>query len=392
MIVAIDTMFMADRLRYTGTGKYLRHLLSAMLKVVERDQFNIELHGFTHSAENWATNGFESPLLKIHQAESIRRRRLWLLGGMARSTAKAHPDMVFSPTAHSSLPHLRIPLVTTIHDAIPAKLPSNLVGVGKTIHLLTWLNAKLAAKIITVSHWSKKDLVEVYGITSDKVEVIYSGYDEQRYNVSAPDSNQTAALLSRLGIRKPFILHHGMVHLRKNLDRLILAYDRVRGTHRDLDPQLVLAGPMGHDFKAVLEMRDRSPYWREILVTGPLSDDELSLLVKSAFLCVIPSLYEGFCLPMVEAMACGVPTIASSSSCLPEVSGGALEYFDPYSVEAMADAMRRVIDDSTLRDRLQRAGLTRAAEFRWQRCAQETVGVFADLCDISLARTVASSQ
>jgi len=392
VIVAIDTMFMADRLRYTGTGKYLRHLLSAMLKAIECDQLNIELHGFAHSQENWATNGFASPLLKIHRAESIRRRRFWLLGGMARSTAKAHPDIVFSPTAHSSLPHPRIPLVTTIHDAIPAKLPPNLVGVGKTIHVLTWLNAKLAAKIITVSHWSKNDLVEVYGIPSDKVEVIYSGYDEQRYNVSAPDSSQTAALLSRLRIRKPFILHHGMVHLRKNLDRLISAYDRLRGMHRDLDPQLVLAGPMGHDFKAVLETRDRSPYRDEIFVTGPLSDDELSLLVKNAFLCVIPSLYEGFCLPMVEAMACGVPTIASKSSCLPEISGNALEYFEPYSVEAIAAAMGRVLNDSALRDRLQRAGLARAAEFRWQRCAEETLMALTDARGVSLAHATSSCQ
>ncbi len=114
--------------------------------------------------------------------------------------------------------------------------------------------------------------------------------------------------------------------------------------------QLVLAGPMGFGHEEILRVREASPNRDQIILTGELSDAELVALIKNAFLCVIPSLYEGFCLPMVEAMACGVPTVASNSSRMPEVSGGVLEYFDPLSVEQMAETMIRVLEDSELEE------------------------------------------
>ena len=106
-----------------------------------------------------------------------------------------------------------------------------------------------------------------------------------------------------------------------------------------------------------------------------LPAEDLSILVKNAALCAIPSLYEGFCLPLIEAMACGIPTIASNSSCIPEISAGKLRYFDPLSVEEMAVEMERALTDAGLRKELREAGLRRASEFSWQRCAQETLRV-----------------
>jgi glycosyltransferase involved in cell wall biosynthesis len=243
--------------------------------------------------------------------------------------------------------------------------------------MMTWLNAKLATKIITISEWSKRDLIDVYGLNPIDVEVTYLGYDKQQYNEVPADYDASAALLGRFGIRRPFILHHGMVQLRKNVHRLIEAWDRMRERHEDLDAQLVLAGPMGFGHEEILKVREASPNRDEIILTGELSEAELVMLIKNAFLCVIPSLYEGFCLPMLEAMACGVPTVASNSSCMPEVSGGALEYFDPLSVEQMAETMIRVLENSDLRKSLGEKGLRRAAEFSWHRCALETLRVFA---------------
>ena len=377
LIVAIDTLFLSKRVRHTGTGTYLCNVLSECLKIAKAGEGNHEFHGFMAPNDDWVNNGFVSPFLRVHKTRLMAQRRMWLLGGMAMSTARVRPDLVFLPTAQSSIPGPFAPLVSTILDAIPQRLPRDLVEAGKTANYMTWISAKLASRVITISEWSKRDLVEIYGLDPARVDVTYLGYDKQLYNEVPPAPEASDALLARLGIRRPFILHHGMVQLRKNVHRLIQAWDLVMEHNRSFDAQLVLAGSMGLGHEQILGTREASGNRDQIILTGALSDGELATLVKNAFLCVVPSLYEGFCLPMVEAMACGVPTVASNSSCIPEVSGGVLEYFDPLSVEEMAEIIRRAMENSDVRDRLTHKGLARAAEFSWERCARQTLRVFA---------------
>ena len=378
MIVAVDTLFMSKQFRHTGTGVYLSHVLSEFLKIAGESTGEIEFHGFMPPDDNWANNGFVSSFLHVHTAPILARKRLWLLGGMAVHTARTRPDVVFLPTAHHSLPGRSAPVVTTIHDAIPKQLPPDLLTHAAPLHAMTWLNARLARKIVTVSAWSRRDLMEIYRVPPEKVEVVYNGYDKRLYNTIAPDPGASAALLSRFGIRRPFVLHHGMVQLRKNVHRLIQAWDRIAESSRSFDAQLVLAGPMGIGYEKILKGREASPRREQIIVSGALPEADLSTLVKNASLCVIPSLYEGFCLPMVEAMACGVPTVASDCSCIPEISGRVLEYFAPDSVEEMAQTIRRALEDTGLRERLHVRGLERAAEFSWERCARETWRILAE--------------
>lgn len=378
MVIAVDTLFLSKQFRYTGTGVYLSNVLSGCLKIAGMGAPNVEFHGFIPPKDNWACNGFVSPFLRVHSARVLAWRRLWMLSGMAIHMRRVRPDLVFLPTAHHSLPGWHAPIVTTIHDVMPKRLPKGLVRHATPAHLMTWLHAKMASKIITVSSCSKQALVEVYGLNPDKVEVVYNGCDHRLYNEATPDPEASAALLSSFGIRRPFALHHGMVQLRKNLHRLIQAWDRVKELNKSFDAQLVLAGPMGIGYEQILQIREASPNRQQIIVTGALPTAELATLLKNASLCVIPSLYEGFCLPMVEAMACGVPTVASDCSCIPEVSGAVLEYFDPYSVEEMAETIRRALEDTALRERLRVRGLARAAEFSWERCARETFRVFAE--------------
>lgn len=378
MIVAVDTVALSRRFRYSGTGAYLSHLLSEWLRIGKTGELDIECHGFAAPDDNWANNGFVSPFLKVHRTELMAQRHLWCLAGMAVQVAQLRPDLVFLPTCLGSVPWPFAPLVTTMLDAMPERLPRELIEVGVKGRLVARMNAKLARQIITISEWSKKDLVEIYGLPPERVQVTYLGCDRKLYNSTSPDVEASAELLARWGIRKPFILHHGMVQLRKNLHRLIRAWDRVRSLSREFDVQLVLAGPMGLGHAEILRARDSFPHRDQVIVTGALCEGDLAMLIKNASLCVIPSLYEGFCLPMVEAMACGVPTVASSSSCLPEVSGGVLEYFDPFSIEEMAEVIRRALEDSDVRCRLRERGLARATEFSWERCARETLRVFAE--------------
>jgi glycosyltransferase involved in cell wall biosynthesis len=376
--IAIDTQFLSKRLRRTGTGTYLYRLLTECLEIADREAVKIKFHGFAAPETDWAGNGFASLRMHVHKTRLISAKRIWRLGGMAVSASLLRPDLVFLPTALGAIPSPFTPLVSTILDTMPDRLPPEIVEVGASAKYMTWMSAKLARTIITISEWSKRDLVEIYGLAPEKIQVTYLGYDKALYNQTPPDAEASEALLARLGIRRPFILHHGMVQLRKNVHRLIEAADRVMEENRDFEVQLVLAGPMGLGYERILQARESSNNCRQMIVTGALPDADLALLVKNAHLCVIPSLYEGFCLPMVEAMACGVPTVASSASCIPEVSGGILEYFDPYSVEGMADVILRGLQDSEMRDRLKRMGSNRASEFSWGRCAQETLRVFRD--------------
>jgi len=144
--------------------------------------------------------------------------------------------------------------------------------------------------------------------------------------------------------------------------------------NREIDVDLVLAGPLGWLYKEVLyEIQSDAAVRGRVILRGALSDADLAILVKRSSLVAIPSLYEGFCLPMVEAMACAAPAVVAATSCLPEVSGGVLRYFDPLSLEAMAACMEEVLENSTLQRELSTKGLARAQQLSWRRCAQETL-------------------
>ncbi|HET8922230.1 MAG TPA: glycosyltransferase family 1 protein [Candidatus Acidoferrum sp.] len=376
MIVAVDSLPLTKPFARTGTHAYAANVLKGCLRIVESTGADLEFHAFVSREDNWATNGFASPSLRAHESRILRLTRLWRLGGMAVSTSLLRPDLVFLP-AGVAIPSPAAPSVVAILDAMYAKLPEEFFGSPTSrAKFFARVGAKMASRVVTISNWSKKDLVEVFGIDPVKIEVTYLGYDKRHYNAVPPDPEGSAGLLGRCGIRKPFILCQGLVQLRKNVHRLIQAWDRLHSSSKGFDAQLVLAGGMGHGHEEILKVREASPNRNQIVLTGELPDAELAMLVKNASLCVIPSLYEGFCLPMVEAMACGIPTVASSSSCIPEVSGGVLQYFDPHSVEEMAEVIQRTLEDSDLRAGLHDRGLARAAEFSWERCARETLAVF----------------
>lgn len=391
MKIAVDTLFLGRGYERTGTGVYLKHLLQACLGFCEAKGLDIEFHGFLGRDDTWNQNGLCSARMHVHETKLMANLRAWCFGGMALSILRAEPDLLFLPTAHGAITNPFKSLVVTVLDTMPRRLPQHAVETSAAAHQLTWVNARLAKSVMTISEWSRRDIVEVYGIPPEKVQVTYLGYDKAIYNTNSIAPEISGAVLERYGIRRPFILHHGMVQRRKNLCRLIQAWDRVLERNRTLDVQLVLAGPMGLGHEEVRRMRESSPNGGQVVLTGPVLENDLAVIIKDACLSVFPSLYEGFCLPMVESMACGVPAVVSNSSCLPEVSGGVLEYFDPLSVEEMSQTIQGALEDSELRERLRREGLVRAAEYSWERCARETLRIFEDSVRLSEKRKVLST-
>lgn len=362
-------------MRYQGTYVYAQNLIIQFKRIAKADpEVRFCLFASPRAANDANAivpdSGFE-----VARTGWLARDRLWRLGGVSLAASRARADLIFSPTSNI-LPAGAIPVVCTIHDATPVVMPSHSRKVTLMLRSLLWWSCRRSRAIITVSECSKQDLVRAYGLPESKVSVVYNGYDDAVFNNSAPDCERQKLLREKFGLERPYLWHHGVIQPRKNLTRLIEAHRLMLSRNRNLELDLVLAGPLGWEYEEIVAAAANGANHRgRVILTGALDDLDLVSLLKGASLVVIPSLYEGFCLPMVEAMACGVPVITADASCLPEVSGGVLKYFDPHSVEAMAVCMERMLEDDDGRRALAQRGRERAACFSWRRCAAETLRV-----------------
>ena len=240
------------------------------------------------------------------------------------------------------------------------------------LDLSTRFNARAAAHIIADSQATKRDLVERYGVEPSKISVIYPGYDEEAFQ-PVREREAIEAVKARYGIAGDYILFVGTIQPRKNLVRLMEAFSLLKRQAADL--QLVIAGKKGWLYEAIFRRVEELGLEGQVVFTGYVAEEGLPALFSGARLFVFPSLYEGFGLPVLEAMACGTPVVCSNASSLPEVAGDAALLFDPLDVEGMAAAMGRVLGDERLRAELIERGLQRARGFSWEKCARETLAV-----------------
>jgi glycosyltransferase involved in cell wall biosynthesis len=373
--IAIDPWTLASRFRCQGTYVYLQNLLREF-KNIARAYSGVSFSLFASGRNgNDAVHVAPSASFALDTSRLLDHDRMWRLGGAGWSAARSCADVLFIPTA-ATLPIGPVPAVCTIHDVTPLTMPTHSGKVTAGQRIFFQGCARLSRAIITSSECSKKDIVALLGVAEEKITVIHDACDHAVFNTMPVDSEASKALRGWLDIQKPYVIHHGTIQPRKNLKRLIEAFRLMLARDGNLDFDLVLVGQMGWASEDVTNAaRNESGSRGRVIFAGMLTDADLAMLLKGASLAVMPSLYEGFCLPMVEAMACGAPTIASGTSCLPEISGHALQYFDPLSVEDMAACMRSVLVDSKLGQRLREAGIARARQFSWERCARETLQV-----------------
>ena len=283
-------------------------------------------------------------------------------------------DLFFSPHCGTLLTGYP-PAVVTIHDLTPALMPLHSRRITAMLKFFLFSAVRFSEVVITDSDYTKKQLMSLYGVPESKVSVVHLGCDHERFNRGAINAEQHEQSLSRFGIKRPYILHHGVAKPNKNLKRLIQAYRLMLERNSTLDVGLVLAGPLGLMGEELLSEAAKLGAKGRVTFTGPLGDNDLVLLLKGATLVAIPSLNEGFCLPMVEAMACGIPTVCANASCLPEICGGVLRFFDPYEVEDIANCIEEALVNDVLRMQLSVEGQRRAQNFTWLRCAQETLRI-----------------
>ncbi len=274
------------------------------------------------------------------------------------------------------------PAVVTIYDLTFLLYPESFKRSKRFyLGLFTRLSARRARRIIAISESTKRDVVRLLGVSPEKVEVVYCGIDEA-FRPLAPlppqswgERGEVAAFQSKRGLPERFVLFVGTIEPRKNVTRLIEAF----ATLRPCDPaplKLVIGGAKGWFYQDVFARVEELGLEGQVMFPGYIPVSELPLWYNAAELFVYPSLYEGFGLPPLEAMACGTPVITANTSSLPEVVGEAGLTVDPLDVEGLAETMRRVLDDGALRQEMRERGLQRAKGFSWMKTAQETVQVY----------------
>jgi glycosyltransferase involved in cell wall biosynthesis len=234
-------------------------------------------------------------------------------------------------------------------------------------------SARRATRIIAVSERTRQDVLDYLELPEDRVCTVYEGVDPVFRLAGDPALARTQ--VRSLGVDQPYILTVGTLQPRKNYPRLLEVYARLR--RRGLRHRLVIAGARGWMDDPIFRSIDDLHLRDHVTVVRP-SDASLVALYQAADAFIYPSLYEGFGLPPLEAMACGVPVACSRASSLPEVAGDAALLFDPTDPEGMEEALRNVLQDDDLRAELRRRGLAQAARFSWDRAAQETVRVYQE--------------
>jgi glycosyltransferase involved in cell wall biosynthesis len=274
-----------------------------------------------------------------------------------------------------------VPVVATIHDLAFEHLPETFTRRGRAqLRFTVRRTARRAARIATVSEFSRQDIIRTYGIAPEKVAVTYNGISPI-YRTEPESADEAAELRNRYRIRGQYILAVGSVQPRKNLIRLIRAYDILRLRNPDLQTQLVLVGRHLWLFREVVREAARHARADDIVMTGYVPEKDLPVLYRNAMAFVYPSLFEGFGLPPVEAMACGTPVITSDLSSLPEIVGSAALLVNPYDEGEIAGAIDRLLTDTALRRRLAVDGAARAKAFTWESTANKTLALYHQSCE-----------
>ena len=359
----------------TGIAQYVFALLRAFLSQAGQNEFvlfvleeDLSLFDFAKGAMRLVPvpERFRPPVKNI----------LWHQTQLPK-LARAHQlDVLHVPSYRRLLWPKPCPLVATIHDLAPFQLAGKydwkrmLYG-----RLVARRLAQRQDAVIAISQNTARDLARFFSLPAERIAVVHNGLEHGRF---FPGSREQAKneVAQRLGLRGPFFLYIARLeHPAKNHVRLVAAFNEFKQAAKS-DWQLVLAGSDWHGAEAIHAVVKQSPFAAEIRALGFVPDADLPDLYRAADAFVYPSLYEGFGLPPVEAMACGCPVISSTRGSLGEVVGDAALIVEPENVGDLAGKLRALAEDAALRERLRAAGFAQAKKFNWRNTAAETLKVY----------------
>ena len=306
------------------------------------------------------------------------RRILWEQTALAAATREL--DLLHGMAFATPLA-ARCPTVVTVHDLSFLRFPGAFRRANRAyLTALTTLSARRAARVIVGAESTKRDVVELCRVPAERVVTVPYGVTGA---FTPADPAAAEAFRAAKGLPDRFILFLGTLEPRKNIARLIEAYARLRQRAAGGVPKLVIAGGKGWHYENLFAEVTRLGLEADVLFTGYVPAEELVWWYRAALIFVYPSLFEGFGLPVLEALACGAPVITSNASSLPEVAGDAAILVDPLDIESLVSAMQRLLNDPDLRAALSVAGPPQASQFPWSRTAAETAAVYRDALNAS---------
>lgn len=369
MRIAIDAE-MTNRRSPTGEYVYASSLLQAISRIDSKNRYVLYFN--TPPLPDW-TKGAGNFKISL----SPFPRRGWLLWQQIRlplALLQGRANLFISPLPF--LPCYRpCKCIVIAHDIAPL--------ISKDYHtfwqrfrfaLVGRFALRQADEIIAVSQSTKNDLVKYLKIDPERITVVYAGFDSDLFRVQI-DSNEISELKKKYGIDQEYILFAGTLEPRKNLTRLLDAFALLqkRGWQRH---KLVVTGKKGWLYGSIFRKIRELELEREVIFTGYVPRQDLAGLMAGADVFVYPSLYEGFGIPPLEAMACGTPVIVSNTSSFPEVVGDAGIMVNPYDPDQIADAIYRVTSDDEIRKTMRKKGLEQTKKFSWEKGAKECVSLF----------------
>jgi len=357
----------------TGVGNYTYNLIRELLNIYTGK--NIILINYKNC------NNF-IPVDKLiigNPFEKISKTYLWYPYIFALNYIKEcfnNLDIIHNPYQAPTFFNLKKQkYIITVHDLIQILFPKE---VKPLVHLIqkTMLprTLKTADMVIVVSHSTKYDLIKYLKIPENKIKVIYHGVNK---NYKPLSDNEIKNIRRKYNLKYPFILYVGGIGGQKNIPTLIKAFYKIKKL--GVPYKLVLTGKKRWKYREIFKLVDKLNLQKDVIFTGYVPEGDLPALYNAADLFVYPSLYEGFGLPPLEAMACGTPVITSNTSSLPEVVGDAGIMVDPYDVDGLAKAMYEVLTNDGLREELRKRGLKRAKLFNWKKCAEEHLRVYEEV-------------
>ncbi len=364
MRIAVNMRFVIPG-KLEGIGWYSFEVATRMARMHPEHQF-IFLFDRTVDA-----GAFRAPNIEVYSIAPPARHPLlwyfWFEMALPAALKRYKADLFFSPDGFCSL-RSNIPTLMVVHDLAFEHYPDFVPAlVSRYYRHFSPRYAKRAERIVAVSQASSADLQFSYHIPAEKISVVYNGANE-RYSPLSPDEKVRAR--QRFGEGHDYFIYVGSVHPRKNLVRLLQAFDQF--AHSVADQRLLIAGRMAWQSGPVQQLLKGLVHRPRIQFAGHLEPEELQLALGGATALLYPSLFEGFGIPILEAFRAAVPVMTSNRSSMPEVAGNAALLVNPEDIEEMAGAMLRLSREENLRQKLIADGLEQALRFSWDQCASQT--------------------
>ncbi|MFN0070068.1 MAG: glycosyltransferase family 4 protein [Chloroflexota bacterium] len=350
----------------TGTEQYSREIIQHLAAIASSDRITLYVN-------RWRDHDWQAPVgVGVRE---LPARRGWTHARLSWEMVQAAPEVLFVPAHSVPAWHPRATVVT-VHDLGYRHVPDAHAGISRLYRVWsTRFSARVATRVIAVSEATKRDLIELEGVPADRIRVVYHGVDACLRRVE--DRSRWREVRQRYALPERYFLYVGTLQPRKNLQRLIQAHRALREAQPDA-PALVLAGQTGWLADPILREARHGVSSDAVILPGYVPREDLATLMSAAVAFVYPSLYEGFGMPVLEAMACGAPVLTSTTSSLPEVSGKAALLVDPLDPRALSDGLKQLADNPDVRARLAAQGLERAREFTWERAARQTLSVLRE--------------